>query len=219
MAASCGETGLSALLRILQPISLLNTWMLRIGRQLAWVALAIMVVVIFLQVVFRYGLNNALPWPDELARFFMLWMTGLVAPTAFRWGGFVAIDLIPRTLPTRLGIFLNLILLCICLTVLVSAVPLGLKHVLSGCLFNSATLYVPFTLEVDWLSPCNSKAFAWGGFEWNRVKLSWMFLSVFVGVLLLIAVSVELILRNAILLIDPDTPLEDDPDRIMVGSD
>ena len=28
----------------------------------------------------------------------MLWMTGLVAPSAFRWGGFAAIDIVPRAL-------------------------------------------------------------------------------------------------------------------------
>ena len=210
---------MTALRGILLPISTLNTWVLRLGRYIAWMALAVMVLVIFLQVVFRYGLNNALPWPDELARFLMLWMTGLVAPSAYRWGGFVAIDMFPRALPQRVGILLNMVLMCFCLAVLLSAVPFGLKHIQSGCLFNSATLYVPFTLEVNWLSPCKTKAIAWGGLEWNRVKLSWMFLSVFVGILLLIAVSIELILRNLILLIDPDAPLEDDPDRIMVSAD
>ncbi len=210
---------MAALEKLLLPISYVNTWVLRIGRQLAWMALAIMVFVIFLQVVFRYGLNNALPWPDELARFFMLWMTGLVAPSAFRWGGFVSIDLVPRSLPRRLGILLNLILVCLCLAVLANAVPFGLKHVQSGCLFNSATLYVPFTLELDWLSPCGTKTLAWGGFEWNRVKLSWMFLSILVSIFLLIAVSVELILRNLILLLDPDAPLADDPDRILASAD
>ena len=49
-----------------------------------------LVLAILVQVVFRYGFNNALPWPDEAARFCMLWMTGLMAPTAFRRGGFVA---------------------------------------------------------------------------------------------------------------------------------
>ena len=204
---------------LLLPLSTANTWILRIGRHLAWMALAAMVAVIFIQVVFRYGFNNALPWPDELARFLMLWMTGLIAPSAYRWGGFVAIDMVPRALPARLGILLNLFLMGLCATVLLSAVPFGLKHLQSGCLFNSATLYVPFTVEVNWLSPCKTKTVAWGGFEWNRVKLTWMFLSMFVGILLLIAVSVELILRNLILLIDPSTPLDDDPDRALVGTD
>lgn len=57
-------------------------------------ALSVMVAVIILQVFFRYALNSSLPWPDEAARFLMLWMTGLIAPSAYRWGGFVAIDII-----------------------------------------------------------------------------------------------------------------------------
>ena len=59
------------------------------GRHIAWVALALMVSVILAQVFFRYVLNNALAWPDEAARFLMLWMTALIAPTALRVGGFV----------------------------------------------------------------------------------------------------------------------------------
>lgn len=66
-----------------------NTFFLRIGRQFAWIAIFLMVVVIMIQVFFRYVLNSALPWPDEVARFLMLWMTGLIAPSAYRWGGFV----------------------------------------------------------------------------------------------------------------------------------
>ena len=81
----------------------INTFTLRIGRQLAWIAILIMVIVIIIQVFFRYVLNNALPWPDEVARFFMLWMTGLIAPSAYRWGGFVSIDMLERFLPKILS--------------------------------------------------------------------------------------------------------------------
>ena len=81
----------------------LNTFFLRIGRQLAWIAILLMVMVILLQVFFRYVLNNALPWPDEVARFLMLWMTGLIAPSAYRWGGFVSIELVISLLPKFFG--------------------------------------------------------------------------------------------------------------------
>ena len=74
----------------------INTFFLRIGRQIAWIAILLMVIVIIIQVFFRYVLNNALPWPDEVARFLMLWMTGLIAPSAYRWGGFVSIDMLQR---------------------------------------------------------------------------------------------------------------------------
>ena len=81
----------------------INTFFLRIGRQIAWIAILLMVIVIIIQVFFRYVLNNALPWPDEVARFLMLWMTGLIAPSAYRWGGFVSIDMLQRFLPKILS--------------------------------------------------------------------------------------------------------------------
>ena len=74
-----------------------------------------MVLVILIQVFFRYALNNALPWPDEFARFLMLWMTGFIAPSAYRWGGFVSIDMLKDLLPRKIGLFINLLLLSISL--------------------------------------------------------------------------------------------------------
>jgi len=106
---------MGALLAILSPLSFLNEQLLRVGRGIGVVAIALMVLAILIQVVFRYGFNNALPWPDEAARFCMLWMTGLMAPTAFRRGGFVAIDMFGRALPTRVGQVLTIFLLLVSL--------------------------------------------------------------------------------------------------------
>ena len=86
---------------LLKSLVLLNTFILRIGRHLAWIAIGLMVVIILVQVLFRYGLNSALPWPDEAARFLMLWMTGLIAPSAYRWGGFVSIEMLLRMFHPR----------------------------------------------------------------------------------------------------------------------
>ena len=90
---------INILLFVFNILEKINTFFLRIGRQFAWIAILLMVIVILVQVFFRYVLNNALPWPDEVARFLMLWMTGLIAPSAYRWGGFVSIDLLERFLP------------------------------------------------------------------------------------------------------------------------
>ena len=68
---------------ILLPFQMWNDTILRVGRWISIVAIALMVVAILVQVFFRYALNNALPWPDEAARFMMLWMTGLMAPMAY----------------------------------------------------------------------------------------------------------------------------------------
>ena len=194
------------MLAVLGPISWANTLVLRLGRQIAWMALAVMVVVILAQVVFRYAFNNALAWPDEAARFLMLWMTALMAPSAMRWGGFVSIDMVPLALPRVPGLILTLVLLLLSLMVLIVAIGHGYNHTFGfGGNFNSSSLRIP----LDWV-----------GLESVRVKLRYMYASLFVGVVLLTAVTIELILRTLVQLIDPDAelPSTDSPGEV-AGAD
>lgn len=142
-----------------------------------------MVAVILLQVWYRYVMGAALPWPDEAARFLMLWMTGLAAPTAYRQSGFVAIDMVRDLLPGRLASILALMLLAMSLCVLVLGIQLGWDHVQSGWLFNSSSLRLPLDLV--------------GGSS-VRLKLAWMYMSVWVCMVLLTSVNVELILREIV---------------------
>lgn len=167
---------------LLRLLSGINDRLLMVGRGIGIFAVAVMVAVTLLQVFCRYVLGNALPWPDEAARFCMLWMTGLMAPTAFRRGGFVAIDVLPSMMPRRAASLLNLLLLMVSLAVLVVAVQIGWKEVTGlGGRFASASLYIPTALDFS---------------AWYRVPRSWMMASIFVGVVLLILVNLELILRN-----------------------
>ncbi|MGR3614932.1 MAG: TRAP transporter small permease [Paracoccaceae bacterium] len=191
---------MGGILSVLAPIAFLNETALRVGRAVGAVAVALMVFAILIQVFFRYVLNNALPWPDEAARFCMLWMTGLMAPTAFRRGGFVAIEMLHTFLPRVAGQLLNLVLLGLSLLVLIFAVKIGWNEVTGfGGRFATASLYIPTSFGFD---------------EWMRVPRSWMMASLLVGVTLLISVNVELILRSFITLLGggddlpaiPDTP-------------
>jgi TRAP-type C4-dicarboxylate transport system permease small subunit len=164
-----------------------NRFVLRIGRGIGAFAMAVMVLAILIQVVFRYGFNNALPWPDEAARFCMLWLTGLMAPTAFRRGGFVAIDMFGRMLPSNAAQVLNILLLGLSLLVLIVAVQIGWNEVTGfGGRFKTAALYLPTSFGFD---------------TWYRIPRSWMVASLFVGVVLLISVNIELILRAFLTLI------------------
>ena len=175
-----------------------NTIILKLGRQLAWIAIGLMVVIILIQVYFRYVLNSALPWPDEAARFLMLWMTGFIAPSAYRWGGFVSIEMLFRMLPSRMVKIVTLMLLMISLLVLVVGLQFGLKHVESGWLFSSSSLKWPLHLI---------------GMEAIRVKLAWMYMSLPVGLAMMTLVNVELIIKNFLWLWDPDLELPTDPDQ------
>ena len=168
---------------LLAPIQIFNDLTLPIGRGIAVACIALMVLCILVQVFFRYVLNNALPWPDEAARFLMLWMTGLIAPSAYRVGGFVAIDMFERALPRVIAAILSLFLLSVSLLVLITAVQIGWKHVNSGWLFSSATLWVP----LDWV----------GGSSF-KVKLAWMYMSIWIGFIWLTIVNIELIFLSLI---------------------
>lgn len=166
------------------PITILgkiNSFVGSLCRGLSVVFITVMVLAILIQVFFRYVIGNALPWPDELARFCMLWMTGLMAPVAYREGGFVAIDMLPDMLGRRTAAGLALVLFIVSLLVLVMGVKLGLKHVNSGWLFSSSSLKVPLHLI---------------GMKAVKLKLVYMYSSLWIGLILLTVVNIELILRS-----------------------
>ena len=56
------------------------------------------VAIAFVQVVFRYVLNSALSWPEEMARFAFVWCVFLAAAMVTRRSRHVAVDLLPRAL-------------------------------------------------------------------------------------------------------------------------
>jgi len=191
---------IKSLLLIFKILENINTFILRIGRQLAWIAILLMVIVIIIQVFFRYVLNNALPWPDEVARFLMLWMTGLIAPSAYRWGGFVSIDMLERFLPKILANLLIFIILLISLAVLFIGFEMGLKHINAGWIFSSSSIKIPFSLI---------------GGKTEAMKLAWMYMSLPIGIFLLILVNIELILRNILSITSKiDLPLDKDKEKL-----
>ena len=177
---------MSVLFGLLWPLERFNTVVLAIGKIIAVTALAIMVSLILGQVFFRYVLNDAPNWTEEGARFGMLWMTGLMAPLAYRMGGFVAIDMVERALPRFLSGLLTLLLMGIAMWVLVIAWERGLNNHVDtlsgrGC---SSSLRWPFGIEIG---KCGAK-----------FQNSYQYASLWVGVNLLILVNLELMIRQII---------------------
>lgn len=167
----------------------LNAALLALGRWISIGALIAMVCFILLQVFMRYALNDAPNWTEEAARFGMLWMTGLMAPLAYRHGGFVAIDMLERALNKMLAALLGLAILSMSVAVLLVMWDKGLNnHVDSlsgrGC---SSTLRWPFGVEIGKCGP--------------RFSNYYQYLSLWVGINLLLLVCFELILRQIITLL------------------
>lgn len=195
---------MTALLVACNWLGIVNGGLLALGRWIGALCLGLMVVAILIQVFFRYVLDNALPWPEEASRFLMLWSTALMAPTAFRRGGFVAIDMIIRMLPRMVATALSLFLLSVTILVLWIALGIGWSEVTGlGGRFETDSLRVPTSLDLS---------------AWMKVPKSWMMASLLVGVGLLLAVAVELTLRNIFALVWGPENLREIPEAVTLGS-
>ncbi len=70
--------------------------------------LAVMVAVVFVQILVRFalpplGLVLSVPWSEEIARYLMIWSIFLGAAIAARSGSLIAVDSLPDALPVRAG--------------------------------------------------------------------------------------------------------------------
>ena len=61
--------------------------------------LVVMSVTIILQVIFRYVVKGSLPWSEELARYFMVWVTFLGASIGVKRGAHVGVEALVMILP------------------------------------------------------------------------------------------------------------------------
>lgn len=175
-------------------LSVINAPLLMLGRWLGAGLMGLMVVVILIQVVFRYGLNNALPWTEELSRFMMLWMVGVMAPTAFRHGGFISINTLRSLLPVKPAAIVNMLLLVVSVIVLWWAMQIGWAEVTGiGGKFALPALKVPTSVDFS---------------TWVRVPRAAMMASLAIGVTLMFMVNCELLLRVFIELIGGGARLE-----------
>ena len=196
---------MSALLGLTNGLGAVNAALLTLGRRLGAFCVALMVVAILLQVFFRYVLSSALPWPEEAARFLMLWMAGLMAPTAFRRGGFVSIEMLVRFLPRRPAALLTILLLLLSLAVLTMGLQIGWSETTGlGGRFATDSLSVPNSLDLS---------------TWVKVPKAWMMASLVVGLGLLISVCVELILRAIATLFGQEARLVLIADAAVMGSE
>ena len=191
------------ILGLLAPLQWSLNRVLAVCRWGAVIALVVMLAAVLYSIPMRYLLRDAPSWAPQLTLFAMQWMIALMAPVAYRRGGFVAIDMLERALPGRLSTLLTLLLTLVSLAVLIAALPHATAHVQSGCLFRSATLWLPFTLELAVPLPgeaaltlCSGNDWAFG-FEWGWTKMpnALAFVALKIGVILLIAVNAEMVLR------------------------
>ena len=193
----------------LDALTAVNSAVLAVGRQLAWMAMTLMVAVILAQVFWRYALSSPLSWPEEAARGLMIWMMGLIAPSAWRWGGFVAIDMLPSALPPRAAAALRLAILALALAVLVFLLAQAWDQFNARMMFNSSGLN-------RLLQDSGINELLGTDIEFRTTTI---FLAMSVLFAAMIAVSVELVLRAVGRLVwGPDAFPDPDLPYVMVGA-
>lgn len=184
---------MTALTNLTNLLGRLNAVVLMVGLWLGAGALGIMLFFMLMQVFFRYFLGNALPWSEEASRFLMLWMTGLLVPTAFRQGGFVAIGMIIDHLPRPLSSLITFVFLLLSATVLYVGMRIGWNEVTGiGGRFAMSAIAFPTSFDLS---------------TWMKVPRGWMMASLAVGVTLMFVVNIELLLRALLKLAGHDRDL------------
>ena len=120
--------------------------------------IAIMAIVNFLQVVFRYVIEGSLPWSEELLRFLFVWTTFLGAGIGVRKGAHLVLTIIVNNLPPKLKKFVVFINYLICIAFSAIIGMLGLSVVSMQAEFNvrSSAMVLP----MYWISLAIPVSFA-----------------------------------------------------------
>lgn len=107
------------LYRLIDYWAALNLVLLKLAKWLITAMVFFMTVVIALQVIFRYGLNDALSWSEEVARYMMVWMTFLGIPIASYKLLHPQLTIVSDLLAGKWGYLLVIALQGLCVVVLV----------------------------------------------------------------------------------------------------
>ncbi len=99
-------------------LALPNRLLAGLGRGLAALLIAVMVLLAVAQILSRAILDHSLDWAEEVARFALVWSVLAIAPYAYRAGAHIAIGAFAEALPRRLlvvtSLLLNLLVAWVC---------------------------------------------------------------------------------------------------------
>lgn len=105
--------------------------------------LIVMVVVVFAQVIFRFVLEQPLPWSEEVARYIMVWIAFLGAALAIEKRAHPLVEVFVNLLPVKVRIPVHILavgLSCIFYTIILYY---GLMFVTSSMTQPSAVMRIP----------------------------------------------------------------------------
>lgn len=127
----------------------LNNGMLALCRHLLILIVALLTIILIAAVVWRYALNDAIPWSEEVSKYLMVWLTFLGTPIALRQAGHISIDLLLKVFRPRgqqvFHLVINLVIIATMGIVFwkgVAFAELGARQVASSLNFSMLWMYI-----------------------------------------------------------------------------
>ncbi len=164
-----------------------NDLLLRFCKLGVTLVTAVLAVVLSCAVFWRYALNNAIPWSEELCKYLMVWLTFLGAPIALRHGSHINIDLLQQLMPPRGRQLFHLLIHLLVVATMVLVFWYGITFAQLGARQVASSF---------------------------RMSMLWMYLAVPIGAALVGLVAVEHSLRSLVGIADPARGLAIDHDLL-----
>lgn len=159
--------------RILERI---NNFFLKVAKWLCIYLLAVMTAIVLTGVFFRYVLNNAIPWTEEVSKFLMIWMALMGAPVGLHMGTHVGIEALKNALRGRSHFFLLLLGQLIILSLLLVWIKEGLAMTQMAMRQTASSI---------------------------EISLGWIYLAIPVGSFMMLTIIIQQIIQTIKRLIHP----------------
>ena len=96
------------------------------------IAIAVMSVVVFVQVVFRFIVKSSLPWSEELSRYLQVYITFFGTAYGIQTGAHLGIEAFTHLLPKVLAILVQIVSMLVCTLILKLGVDIVMSQMASG---------------------------------------------------------------------------------------
>lgn len=132
---------------MLQSLNRLAAFLATIASTLARIGVIIVAALLFLQVVLRFVFNTGLPWPEEAARYIMIWVTMLAGSLLIRDEQLISVDFFDQYWPKHWLGYRNALFRLLLTIMLAVMVWYGMDQALFAAYRRTATL------EISWFWP------------------------------------------------------------------
>lgn len=111
----------------------------------------VMVFVIFMQVFFRYCLNNALSWPEEMARYLFIWISYLGIAVCMADDSHLRVTVIPDMFSKKIRKYIDIFCMIINAVFFFVSFILGVNITIDIMEMEQTAVSMPLPIWIVWL--------------------------------------------------------------------